>query len=148
MSCHFNLFQQLIKKQKYKAVQSMLNGGKFEIFKDINRSTLIFKNVNLPFIIFIAVLRQAAWQALTTLYGELYHSYLWIPQVMFLNLYWNSEGFSWLGQVKFWPVSLVDEFELICTVCKVGKICRADNISRFMIPMLCGRIYDCKISYF
>jgi hypothetical protein len=38
----------------------MLNGGKFEIFKDINRSTLIFKNVNLPFIIFIAVLRQAA----------------------------------------------------------------------------------------
>ena len=73
---------------------------------------------------------QAAWRALTTLYGEPYYSYHWVPQVMFLYLYWNSEGFSWLGQVGFWPVSLVDEFELICTVCKAGKICRADEISR------------------
>ena len=31
-----------------------LNGGKFEIFKDINRLTLIFKSVILPFRIFIA----------------------------------------------------------------------------------------------
>ena len=73
---------------------------------------------------------QAAWRALATLWGELYYSYHWVPQVMFLYLYWNSEGFSWLGQVGFWPVSLVDEFELICTVCKAGKICRADEISR------------------